>query len=83
MKKKKNQIPDLEGYLEGARRHLVNYREGARIFGIPYYGFVRLAKEADASFVAKKIGMADLDIIENYLDEHPETAERIEELRRP
>ena len=82
MKKKKNEIPNLEVYLTGQRRHLVSYHEGARIFGIPYYGFVRLAREAGASFVAKKIGMADLDIIEGYLEEHPEAAERVEELRR-
>ena len=39
-------LPDLEGYLEERGRHLVTYTEGARMYHIPYYSFVRLAKEA-------------------------------------
>lgn len=44
-------LPDLEGYLEERGRHLVTYTEGARMYHIPYYSFVRLAKEAKANVI--------------------------------
>lgn len=41
-------FPDLERYLEERGHHLVTYTEGATMYHIPYYSFVRLAKEAGA-----------------------------------
>ena len=35
-------LPDLEGYLEERGHHLVTYTEGARMYHIPYYSFVRV-----------------------------------------
>ena len=48
-------LPDLEGYLEERGRHLVTYTEGARMYHIPYYSFVRLAKEAKANLPPHQI----------------------------
>lgn len=60
---------DLEKYLEGRKRKFVNYKEGAEIYRIPYYSFVRLAKEADANYTLRKTAVIDVDLIEHYLDE--------------
>lgn len=63
-------------------RKLVNYKEGAEIYGIPYYSFVRLAKEAGASYTPRKAAVIDIDVIEQYLDEHPEVAMRVISVRK-
>lgn len=46
MVKKNGCFPDLDRHLKEGGRKLVSYKEGAEIYGIPYYSFVRLAKEA-------------------------------------
>ena len=74
-------LPDLEKYLEGRRRHLVNYSEGAKMYRIPYYSFVRLAREAEAHYCMRKTAIVDVDLIEKYLEEHPDVAERINTVR--
>lgn len=63
-------FPDLDKYLEGHKRKFVSYKEGAEIYEILYYSFVRLAKEADANYTLRKTAVIDVDIIEQYLDEH-------------
>ena len=74
-------FPDLDEYLEGRGRHLVNYSEGARLYRIPYYSFVRLAKEAEASYKLRKTAIADIGIVEEYLMKHPEIMERLDRVR--
>ena len=74
-------LPDLDKYLEGRRRHLVNYSEGAKMYRIPYYSFVRLAREAEAHYCMRKTAIVDIDLIEKYLAEHPDVAERINTVR--
>ena len=75
-------LPDLEGYLEERGRHLVTYTEGARMYHIPYYSFVRLAKEAKANLPLRRTTDIDVDIIEDYLKENPDVAERVNLVRR-
>lgn len=75
-------LPDLEKYLEGRARKFVNYKEGAEIYGIPYYSFVRLAKEAGANYTLRKSAVIDIDVIEAYLDEHPEVVARVASVRK-
>lgn len=75
-------LPDLEGYLEERGRHLVTYTEGARMYYIPYYSFVRLAKEAKANLPLRRTTVVDVDIIEDYLKENPDVAERVNLVRR-
>lgn len=45
---KKRKTPDLEKYLEGKKRRFVNYTQGAKIYRMPYWSFVRLAKRAES-----------------------------------
>ena len=80
--KRNRGFPNLDKYLKDRGRKLVNYEEGAEIYGIPYYSFVRLAKEAEATFTLRKTAVADIDVIEAYLDEHPEVAGRVASVRR-
>ena len=49
MAKMDEKFPNLDEYMEEKKRHLVSYAEGARMYQIPYYSFVRLAKEAGAT----------------------------------
>lgn len=82
MKTNNRGFPDLDKYLEGRKRKLVNYKEGAELYEIPYYSFVRLAKEAGANFTLRKTVVVDIDIIEKYLDEHLDVAFRTMYVRR-
>lgn len=82
MAKVKNGVfPNLDKYLENKGRKLVSYAEGAKIYGIPYYSFVRLAKEAGANYTLRKSTVIDVDLIERYLDENPEVALRVLSVR--
>ena len=82
MAKSKAVLPDLSKYMEGRKRHFVTYFEGAQMYGIPYYSFVRLAKEAQANYMLRKTAIVDNDAVERYLKEHPEVQERIDQVRR-
>lgn len=79
---KKNHGPDLEKYLDGHGRRFVNYAQGAKLYQLPYWSFVRVAKEAGSNYPIRKTCIVDLDILENFLKEHPEVEERLEETRR-
>ena len=60
---------DLEGYLEERGRHLVTYTEGATMYHIPYYSFVRLAKEVEFMFYIRlqrfQQGRREIDMEQN------------------
>lgn len=75
-------LPDLEGYLEERGRHLVTYTEGATMYHIPYYSFVCLAKETGANLPLRRTIIIDVDIIEEYLKENPDVADRVNLVRR-
>ena len=75
-------FPDLERYLEERSRHLVTYTEGATMYYIPYYSFVRLAKEAGANLPLRRTTVIDVDIIEEYLKGNPDVADRVNLVRR-
>lgn len=48
---------------------------------IPYYSFVRLAREAEAHYCLRKNAIVDVDVIEKYLAEHPDVADRVQSVR--
>lgn len=81
-KKTKNMLPDLEKYLEGRRRRLVTYEQGAALYNVRYYTFVHLAKEANANFSVKKSAIVELDRLDKYLMENPDAALRLIIYRR-
>lgn len=74
--------PDLEKYLEGRGRRFVNYAQGAKIYRLPYWSFVRVAKEAQSNYPIRKTCVVDLNILEQFLNEHPEVVARLTETRR-
>lgn len=63
----KTRGPDLEKYLEGKKKRYVTYVQGASIYQLSYYTFVRLAKEAGANIRSRRTVVVDLDIFEAYL----------------
>ena len=79
---KKRKTPDLEKYLEGKKRRFVNYTQGAKIYKMSYWPFVRLAKKAEANYPIRKTAIVDLNILEKFLEENPQVVARLEESRR-
>lgn len=79
---KKKRVPDLEKYLEGKGRRFVNYAQGAKLYQLSYWSFVRVAKEAESNYPIRKTCIVDLNILDKYLEEHPEVVERLEKTRR-
>ena len=76
---KKRKTPDLEKYLEGKKRRFVNYTQGAKIYKMSYWPFVRLAKKAEANYPIRKIAIVDLNILDDFLEGDPEV---VSELKR-
>ena len=75
-------LPDLDRFPEGQGRKIVTYQEEPDLYDIPYYLFVRLAKEAETNITLRKNEIGDVDTIEVYLEEHPNTANRVNSVRR-
>ena len=69
---KKRKTPDLEKYLEGKKRRFVNYTQGAKIYKMSYWPFVRLAKKAEANYPIRKTAIVDLNILDDFLEGNPE-----------
>lgn len=62
--------PKLERYItEDKKKRYITYEEGAKLYDLPYYTFVNLAKEAKASIKLRKTAIVDKDIFEKYMDE--------------
>lgn len=82
MPKKETGVPNLDKYLGERQRTLCNYEQGARMYGVPYYTFVNLCKEAGASFKVKRTAIVDLDKLDAYIEElGAEEMERREQSR--
>ncbi len=71
------EFPDLDKYLSHPPKKLVTYEEGARIYGLPYYSFVRLAKEAEANYPVRKTSIVDVEKVESFIDNHPDVEIRL------
>ena len=67
--------PDLERFLKGRKRKFVTYAQGARIYSLNYYSFVKLAKAAKANIQIKKNVVIDLEVVEEFLESHLDTEE--------
>ena len=78
----KKRGPNLEKYLSDSKCRFVNYEQGAKIYKLPYWSFVRVAKEANANYPIRKTCIVDLDILEEFLKYHPEIVERMKKTRR-
>lgn len=62
--------PDLEKYLEGRNHKYMTYQQAARYYGLPYWSFVTMAKEAKATWQLRKTAIVDTVIFDRYLEEH-------------
>lgn len=67
-KKQAVAVPDLDQYLGEKRRTLCSYEEGAKMYGLRYYSFVNLAKEAKANIKVKRHAVVDLDKLDAYIN---------------
>ncbi len=83
MSEKKARGPDLDKYLEGRLHRYISYKEGAKMYSMPYWTFVNFAKEAGATWALRKTAMVDLDILEKYMDEHCILKEESEDVDMP
>ena len=79
---KKRKTPDLEKYLEGKKRRFVNYTQGAKIYQMSYWTFVRLAKKAEANYPIRKTAIVDLNILDDFLEGNPEVVSELKKRRR-
>ena len=62
--------PDLDKYLDGRNHKYMTYQQAARQYGMPYWGFVSVAKEAKATWKLRKTSIVDTVIFDKYLEEH-------------
>ena len=67
--------PDLDHLIEDKKRNFISYAQGAKMFSMNYYSFVKLAKEAGANIRIKKKVVIDLELIEKYLENNNEGEE--------
>lgn len=67
--------PDLDRFIDEQKRTFVSYAQGARMYSMNYYSFVKLAKEAGANIRIKKNVVIDLELIEKFLENNCEGAE--------
>ncbi|HKL98391.1 MAG TPA: DUF6462 family protein [Mobilitalea sp.] len=70
MEEKQVRAPDLDKYLEGRKHRYTTYEKGARMYSLPYWTFVNLAKNAKATWPLRKTAMVDIDLLDKYIDEH-------------
>ena len=61
--------------IDEQKRTFVSYAQGARMYSMNYYSFVKLAKEAGANIRIKKNVVIDLELIDKYLENNCEGAE--------
>ncbi|SCY13420.1 DUF6462 family protein [Butyrivibrio sp. INlla14] len=71
--------PDLEKYINDQnRKRFIQYSEGARLFGMRYWSFVRFCKRAGAVITLRKTAIVDLDVLEDYIEQFNEYREDTE-----
>lgn len=70
MPKEKSPPVNLDKYLEGRNHKYMSYQHAARLYGMPYWAFVSLAKEAKATWKLRKTAIVDVVIFEKYIEEH-------------
>ncbi|MCR5776135.1 MAG: hypothetical protein K6G84_01810 [Lachnospiraceae bacterium] len=69
MRKSKSPPVNLDKYLSGREHRYISYEDGARMYGMPYWGFVRLCQEIGANIPLRKTSIVDLNIVDKYIDE--------------
>lgn len=78
---KKNKGPDLEKYLEGRGHRFVNYAQGAKIYQVTYWAFVRAAR-MQILIIRFEKHVSWIWIFLRIIWRHPEVVARFEANRR-
>lgn len=69
--RKKIRGPDWEQYItDEKRRRFITYQDGAILYGLRYWPFVRLCQKADANIPLRKTAIVDLDILDDFIEQH-------------
>lgn len=63
-------VPELEKILAGKKKKYIRYEEGMALYSMGKISFRKLAQEAHALLRIKKIAIIDLDILDDYLEQH-------------
>lgn len=64
------EVPELEKLLAERRKRYVFYKEGMVLYSMGKDSFRKLAQEAHAILYVKKKAIVDLDILDDYLEQH-------------
>ena len=64
------EVPELEKILAKKKKRYVNYKEGMALYSMGRDSFRKLAKDAHALLRIKKIAIVDLDMLDDYLEQH-------------
>ena len=64
------EVPELERTLAKKKKRYVNYKEGMALYSMGRDSFRKLAKDAHALLRIKKIAIVDLDMLDDYLEQH-------------
>lgn len=70
MPKEKSPPVNLDKYLEGRNHKYMTYEKASRLYGLPFWGFVSVAKEAKATWKLRKTAIVDTVVFEKYLEEY-------------
>ena len=67
----KSRSPNLEKYITEENRHnFISYEEGAKLYGMPYWTFVRFAKSAKSTTALRKTAVVDMVILDAFIEDH-------------
>ena len=64
------EVPELEKLLAGKKKKYVRYEEGAVLYSMGKNSFRQVAQDAHALLRIKKMAIVDLDILDDYLEQH-------------
>ena len=64
------EVPELERTLAKKKKRYVNYKEGMALYSMGKISFRKLAQEAHALLRIKKRAIVDLDMLDDYLEQH-------------
>ena len=64
------EVPELEKIKKKKKKRYVGYEEGMVLYSMGKISFRKLAQDAHALLRIKKIAIVDLDMLDDYLEQH-------------
>ena len=68
MPKQRKEIKELEKMIQGGKKKVVRYAEGAALYSMGLHTFQDLAKEAKAVYHVKGVVLVNTEAIDEYLE---------------